>query len=379
MDKKKINNRKKKHAFFQEPKLWVLAFTSVLIMTILVITLSVTLHRPHVDDDPPFTDPDATTDSVQTGTDDPYIRKDGYYTFLLAGIDDVSMSTDVLMLASLDTESGKINVVQIPRDTFINKSVLGYKNATRVNSIFTVEYNYHRNQGVNATNARKLAMITLKETLEESLCLKIDEYVLINTSGFCEIIDALGGIYYDVPQDMFYEDPYQDLYIDLKAGYQHLDGSECEGLIRYRAGYATGDIGRVELREDFLMAAFVQIKENITAAGMAKLIPTFFSKMKTSMSLNDMLAYTKEVYAIDAENIAFCTIGGAVVQNPNTGKWIYYCLNKEAALRDVNACLNVYETDIDKSVFDKKGLFTDAVNGDNAYINDYYSSPYESN
>ncbi len=379
MDKKKINNRKKKHTFFQEPKLWALAFTSVLIMTILVITLSVTLHRPHVDDDPPFTDPEATTNSVQTGAEDPYIRKDGYYTFLLAGIDDVSMSTDVLMLASLDTESGKINVVQIPRDTFINKSVLGYKNATRVNSIFTVEYNYHRNQGVSATNAKKLAMITLKETLEESLCLKIDEYVLINTSGFCEIIDALGGIYYNVPQDMFYEDPYQDLYIDLKAGYQHLDGNACEGLIRYRAGYATGDIGRVELREDFLMAAFVQIKENITAAGMAKLIPTFFSKMKTSMSLNDMLAYTKEVYAIDAENIAFRTLGGAVVQNPNTGKWIYYCLNKEAALRDVNESLNVYETDIDESVFDKKGLFTDAVNEDNAYINDYYSSSYESN
>lgn len=379
MDKKQSNHQNNIQRLLQEPKLWILASVSLLVLAIVITTLSIALHRPHVDDDPPFTDPNATTDSVQTGAEDPYVRKEGYYTFLMVGIDDVSMSTDVLMLASLNTESAEISVVQIPRDTFINKTVLGYKNATRVNSIFTVEYNYHRNQGVSAANARKLAMITLKETLEESLCLKIDEYVLINTSSFCEIIDALGGIYYDVPQDMFYEDPYQDLYIDLKAGYQHLDGSECEGLIRYRAGYATGDIGRVELREDFLPAAFVQIKENITVGNMLKLMPTFFSKVKTSMSLNDMLAYTKEVYAVDAENISIRTIGGSVVQNPNTGKWIYYCLNKEAALRDVNECLNVYETDIDESVFDKKGLFTDAVNGDNAYINDYYSSPYKSN
>ena len=374
MQKRKKNTKITMQRGFENPRMLIVAFAAVLALAVIVSVVSVVLHTPRVDDDPPFTNPNETTESLQTGANDPYVRKEGYYTFLFAGIDDVSMSTDVLMLVSLDTKNGAVDVVQIPRDTFVNKTVLGYKNITRVNSIFTVEYNYHRNQGVSATNARKFAMTTLKETLEESLCVKIDEYVLTDTSAFVEIIDACGGIYFDVPQDMYYEDPDQDLYIDLKAGYQHLDGAACEGLIRYRSGYATGDIGRVELREDFLVEAFRQVKENVGVGSMVRLIPTFFSKIKTSMSMNDMIAYTKEVYKVDAENIDVRTIGGSVIQNPTTGAWVYFCLNKAEALADINECLNVYETDIDAAIFDGEGLFTDRNNEGNAYIDEYYSS-----
>lgn len=374
MQKRKKNMKITMQRGFENPRMLIVAFAAVLALAVIVSVVSVVLHTPRVDDDPPFTNPNETTASIQTGGNDPYVRKEGYYTFLFAGIDDVSMSTDVLMLVSLDTKNGAVDVVQIPRDTFVNKTVLGYKNITRVNSIFTVEYNYHRNQGVSATNARKFAMMTLKETLEESLCVKIDEYVLTDTSAFVEIIDAFGGIYFDVPQDMYYEDPEQDLYIDLKAGYQHLDGAACEGLIRYRSGYATGDIGRVELREDFLVEAFRQVKENIGVGNMVRLIPTFFSKIKTSMSMNDMISYTKEAYKVDAENIDVRTIGGSVIQNPTTGAWVYFCLNKAEALADINECLNVYETDIDEAIFDGEGLFTDRNNEGNAYIDEYYSS-----
>ncbi len=374
MQKRKKNTKITMQRGFENPRMLIVAFAAVLALAVIVSVVSVVLHTPRVDDDPPFTNPNETTASIQTGGNDPYVRKEGYYTFLFAGIDDVSMSTDVLMLVSLDTKNGAVDVVQIPRDTFVNKTVLGYKNITRVNSIFTVEYNYHRNQGVSATNARKFAMMTLKETLEESLCVKIDEYVLTDTSAFVEIIDAFGGIYFDVPQDMYYEDPEQDLYIDLKAGYQHLDGAACEGLIRYRSGYATGDIGRVELREDFLVEAFRQVKENVGVGNMVRLIPTFFSKIKTSMSMNDMISYTKEAYKVDAENIDVRTIGGSVIQNPTTGAWVYFCLNKAEALADINECLNVYETDIDEAIFDGEGLFTDRNNEGNAYIDEYYSS-----
>lgn len=374
MQKRKKNMKITMQRGFENPRMLIVAFAAVLALAVIVSVVSVVLHTPRVDDDPPFTNPNETTASIQTGGNDPYVRKEGYYTFLFAGIDDVSMSTDVLMLVSLDTKNGAVDVVQIPRDTFVNKTILGYKNITRVNSIFTVEYNYHRNQGVSATNARKFAMMTLKETLEESLCVKIDEYVLTDTSAFVEIIDAFGGIYFDVPQDMYYEDPEQDLYIDLKAGYQHLDGAACEGLIRYRSGYATGDIGRVELREDFLVEAFRQVKENVGVGNMVRLIPTFFSKIKTSMSMNDMISYTKEAYKVDAENIDVRTIGGSVIQNPTTGAWVYFCLNKAEALADINECLNVYETDIDEAIFDGEGLFTDRNNEGNAYIDEYYSS-----
>ena len=372
MDKKNTIKQKKRKRLLGDSRIWILTSVSIVLLAVIVSMLSVFLHRPDVDDDPPFTD--APSSDLPTATDDAYVRKDGYYTFLLAGMDDVSMSTDVLMLASLDTKSGEVHVVQIPRDTFINKTVGGYKNISRVNGIFNVEYHYQRNQGESVANAKKLAMNTLKKTLETTLCVKIDEYVLIDTNGFCAIIDAIGGIYYDVPRDMFYEDPEQDLYIHLEKGYQHLDGKACEGLIRYRAGYATGDIGRVDLRENFLVEAFRQVKENLSMTKLIGLIPTFFDHVKTSMSTNDMIAYAKKAYAVDAEHIYVRTLGGSVIQNPNTGAWIYYCLNKTAALADVNECLNVYEDDIDASLFDKKGFFTDTENANNAYIHEYYSS-----
>lgn len=123
------------------------------------------------------------------------------------------------------------------------------------------------------------------------------------------VIDAVGGIWYDVPCDMDYDDPDQNLYIHLKAGYQHLDGSQCEQLIRYRSGYATGDIGRVEMRGDFMVEALRQVKNNITVGNMISMVPTLINHVSTSLSVADIVSYTKSVYAVDNAGIAVRTIG----------------------------------------------------------------------
>ena len=369
MNQQNLKNKKNKK---RENILWLCI--GVALLAIFGTILGVIFHEPNVEDIPNFPTNETTKGEDVDVSTEPYERKEGYYTFLIAGVDDVSMSTDVMMLASLDTENKKIHVMQLPRDTFVNAAVGGFTTVHRVNAVFTGEYNRQVNKGISQKTAKTLAMQALCERLETQLCITIDEYVLINTSAFCSIIDAVGGVNFEVPFDMFYEDPEQDLYIDLKAGYQHLDGVACEGLIRYRSGYATGDIGRVELREDFLVEAFRQVKENVGVGNMVRLIPTFFSKIKTSMSMNDMISYTKEAYKVDAENIDVRTIGGSVIQNPTTGAWVYFCLNKAEALADINECLNVYETDIDEAIFDGEGLFTDRNNEGNAYIDEYYSS-----
>ncbi|MBQ8497311.1 MAG: LCP family protein [Clostridia bacterium] len=359
--------------------LWgVLAAAIVLILTVALVVI---FYAPNVDDTPHFpTDtpnPDQTDDTNHTGTSaEPYQRKDGFYTFLVAGMDAASNNTDVLMLASLDTKNGEIHIVQIPRDTYVNKTVGGYTTLTRVNAIFSAEYNYQVSRGISKKTAKTLAMEDLCKRLSEALCINIDEYVYVNTSGFRNIIDAVGGIDYEVPQDMFYEDPFQNLYIDLKAGYQHLNGTQCEHLIRYRSGYVTGDIGRVELRSDFMVEVFRQVKNKIDLDSMLALIrdKDLMQKVGTSMSLMDIFAYVKMVYKLDDDAISVRTISGEVVQNPNTGAWIYYCLNKKSALNDINECLNVYEKDIDISLFDSKGLFSGTEGADDHYIYEYYNS-----
>ena len=283
------------------------------------------------------------------------------------------MSTDVLMLASLDTESGSIHIVQIPRDTFVNKDVGGYSNVTRVNAVFTAEYNRQRASGATEAKAKHLAMQDLQARLSAALCINIDEYVLINTTGFRNVIDAVGGIWYDVPQDMDYEDPEQNLYIHLDAGPQLLDGEQCEQLIRYRKGYATGDIGRVELRGDFLVEALRQVKSKITIGDMIAMIPNLIRNVSTSMSVADIVAYTKSVYGIGNEDIYVRTLSGSTLQDPVTGAWSsHYYLNKEDALADINECLNVYKTDISEEIFDSEGFFADRSS--DSYIYDYYLS-----
>ena len=356
--------------------LTVLAIAGIFILTIM---LTFVFYSPRVDDRPQF----STGQNENVGEDPTdseasssvYERKEGFYTFLIAGIDAYSNNTDVLMLASLDVKNGKIEIVQIPRDTYINKSVGGYTSLTRVNAVFAAEYNRQVRSGISPRTAKTVAMQDLTKRLSEALCVNIDEYVLIDTAGFRDVIDAVGGIDYDVPRDMHYEDPAQDLYIDLSAGYQHLSGAQCEQLIRYRSGYATGDIGRVEMRGDFMTAVFSQVKQKIGLDAMLKLIrdKALMQKIRTSMSLVDMLAYVRMVYQLDDDAVSVRTISGSVVQNPDTGAWIYYCLNKKNALRDINECLNVYKTDVDISIFDRKGFFSGTRGASDHYLYEYYN------
>ena len=372
---KNVNCQKRK--IKKSVLLTAFAMTGIIILT---IVLTFIFYSPRVDDIPQFSVQPG--ESTAAGVPDSeasssvYERKEGFYTFLIAGIDAFSNNTDVLMLASLDTKNGKIEIVQIPRDTYINKTAGGYSSLTRVNAVYAAEYNRQVKSGVSARSARTLAMQDLKARLSEALCINIDEYVLVDTKGFRAVIDAVGGIDYDVPQDMFYEDPAQDLYINLKKGYQHLNGAQCEQLIRYRSGYATGDIGRVEMRGGFMVEVFAQVKHKIGLDSMLKLIrdKEIMQKIRTSMSLVDMLAYVKMVYRLDDDAVNVRTLSGSVVQNPETGAWIYYCLNKKASLRDINECLNVYKTDIDIAIFDREGFFSGTKGASDHYLYEYYNS-----
>ena len=370
-----MNHNDKKAGCFKKAAGKSLFKMSLIIASIFILTITLTFifYSPRVDDRPQFST-DGHSDFEASSS--VYERKEGFYTFLIAGIDAISNNTDVLMLASLDTKNGKIEVVQIPRDTHINKTVGGYTGLTRINAVYAAEYNRQVKSGNSKKNAKDLAMQDLSRRLSEALCVNIDEYILIDTKGFCDVIDAVGGIDYDVPQDMFYEDPEQGLYINLSKGYQHLNGSECEQLIRYRSGYATGDIGRVEMRGNFMTEVFRQVKNKIGVDTMLKLIGDgdIMQKIRTSMSLMDIFAYVRMAYQLDDDAISVRTLAGSVVQNPDTGAWIYYCLNKKGALRDINECLNAYKNDIDIAIFDQREFFSGTKGASDHYIYEYYHS-----
>lgn len=155
------------------------------------------------------------------------MRRENTYTILVVGRDRVGLNTDTIMVAMMDCDAGEINVVSIPRDTLVNVDW----SVKKVNSIY----------GALGTEG-------LLDGISDLLGFRVDNYVIVNTYVFQALVDAIGGVYYDVPIYMYYDDPNQDLHISLAPGYQWLSGYQAEQVVRFRqnndgTGYPDGDLG----------------------------------------------------------------------------------------------------------------------------------------
>lgn len=215
-----------------------------------------------------------------------------YVNVLLMGVDKSETLSDVMMIAQLNMVTNSVNILQVPRDTYIN--------------------NRRRDKKLNSAFGAGGAEKTIEE-LSTVVDIEIDDYVLVTTSGFRDVIDAVGGIYYDIPEDMNYDDPIQDLHIHLEKGYQLLDGDKAEQYVRYRAGYATGDLGRIEAQSGFIKEAMRQIIEkNATNSDdeTQKLISTLSGMVTTSFSFSDMLKYVPYVLNINMDEVNIMRLEG---------------------------------------------------------------------
>ena len=169
------------------------------------------------------------------------IRAAGHSTILLAGTDESGDRTDTIMLLSLDRTEGQLRLLSIPRDTYAP----GYGG-------------YKINAAYGAAGGGAAGMEELMGAVERTIGFAPDGYLLVDLDAFVETVDLLGGLDFNVPVDMLYDDDTQNLHIDLRAGEQHLNGEQVMGMVRFRAGYANADIGRTEVQRDFLKAALRQ-------------------------------------------------------------------------------------------------------------------------
>ncbi|MFN3267250.1 MAG: LCP family protein [Deinococcales bacterium] len=174
-------------------------------------------------------------------------------TFLLAGVghhyvahhtrgtleDDFALGlTDTLLVVQLNPVQKAIKVLSIPRDTHV-----GAGNTTR-----------------DKINAAMLGGFDSSvRAVEGLLQLKLDGYVFVSIDGTRALVDALGGVRLQVPQDMYYLDRAAKLEIDLKKGWQTLSGAQAEGFLRYRYD-SLGDIGRTQRQQAFFRALLEKLK-----------------------------------------------------------------------------------------------------------------------
>ena len=292
-------------------------------------------------------------------------RKEDSYNFLILGRDANAFLTDVMMVANLDTATGSLNIMQIPRDTYVSGDYF----TNKLNAVYsTLYHNQLMSNGNNESDAADFARAEFTKLIENGLSVKIDYTVVMNLSGFKRIVDILGGVDVDVPFAMTYNDPDQGLYINIPAGHQHLDGNAAEGFVRYRYGYALADLGRQDAQKQFMFALIAKMKSTLKiteAKRLSDVVGAIYSNVDTNVTLEKAIYFAKNLLGVDSGNIKMLTIPGSLPQNG------YFVVNRQDAVSVINQYFNVWNFTITDQLFDQYRTF----NNEYDYLtNDAYYS-----
>lgn len=215
-------------------------------------------------------------------------KQSGIINVLVLGVDNDGLRTDTIMLVSYDMDKSMVNTLSIPRDTRV------YFNR-----------DYHKINAAHAVGGTSLSV----DVVENLTGIPIDYYVEFTTTAFRDIIDALGGVQFEVDRDMKYSDPVQGLKIDLKAGNQLLDGAKAEQLVRFRK-YPEGDIMRVKTQQKFFKELVSQKLNPAIVKDLPKLYRALKDNIKTDISSADILKYVPNLLELSSQNLQMYSLPG---------------------------------------------------------------------
>lgn len=252
-------------------------------------------------------------------------RKRGNSTILLAGTDASGDRTDTIMLLNIDRKAGKLSLMSIPRDTKVNSTYTPHK----INAAY----------GVNGSGEQ--GMDALMEYVSECIGFRPDGYMLIDLNVFVELVDLMGGVRFDVPCDMYYNDPTQDLYINLQAGEQKLNGEQAMGVVRFRSGYAMADLERVNVQRDFLSAALHQWVSVKNLWKLPKALSLLLDHTLTDLSTANLLWMAESVVLCGTGDMMMTTIPHGL-----NGDGGYVLIDAQQTLDLVNESFCPYEQGI---------------------------------
>lgn len=219
---------------------------------------------------------------------------------LIVGLDKSQVLADVNIIAHIDAEDESVKLISLPRDLYIDFREEGFSEIKSANDKISVDYCKLTEVYYNAGKGKE-ALTSMKAIASEISGLEVDHYVAVNTYGFVDLVDVVGGVEFDVPVRMAYTDPYQDLYIDLYPGLQLLDGEKAEQLVRFRkyGGDVPPDKQRMKTQQDFLSAMANQILEVRSFKTLKDLATTGYEMVNTDVGLIDSFEYIQ--FAVDSD------------------------------------------------------------------------------
>lgn len=247
----------------------------------------------------------ATDEKAMLTVGRPYsqtLTAEGSRNVLIIGQDKVSNLYDTIGIASINSKDKTVKLIMIPRDTYIeyNSEIMARLEAEGLvhePGIYKINYAHHIGKILEYKGRFNSGPISfLADVIAEKFGIVPDDYIKINTEGFKELIDYLGGVEMYVPYDMDYDDPAQELHIHIPKGKRLLDGGDAEGFVRFRQGYRKdgtfmqiGDLQRKKNQLDFLQQLIKQ-KGNIRNIGKIPGIISILGKnVQHSIGLGDLL------------------------------------------------------------------------------------------
>ena len=241
------------------------------------------------------------SDSDKLSEDIQPIQPDEIYNFLLAGTDAVSSNTDTIMVLSLNVTDKKINVLSIPRDTIVNSE----RAVKKINAAY------------------ELGGITqFEQEVSGIIGFNLNRYILVSLKGVEKLIDAIGGIDFNIPQNMDYDDPMQDLHIHLKKGQQHLNGNQVVKLARFRHGYTNGDIGRISIQQELIKVIAEQAFQPKNITRIPEIINLVMENVETDLTAGQMLWLANAAKDIQLAEIHLSMVPGSAQTVEGLSYWL---------------------------------------------------------
>ncbi len=237
--------------------------------------------------------------------------------FLLVGIsgfeDDYKLA-DTIMLCSYDPKAQKASILSIPRDTYVGKD------KTKASASYKINAVYRNGENIDG----------MVKSIEKITGIDINNYLIVDTDALVQIVDAIGGVQFNVPIDMKYDDETQDLHIDLKAGEQKLNGQQAEWLVRFRHNndgtsypfeYGDQDIGRMRTQREFIEATLKQTLRPENLLHITKIAQIAYSNIQTNMNFDTIKDYIPYAVSFSTNNLQTGTLPGT--PEKCNGVWIY--------------------------------------------------------
>lgn len=254
-------------------------------------------------------------------------RREKTYTFLLAVPDQESGNADGIMVVTYDVPNQKVGMLSIPRDTLVQK----------------------KNPKINSS--MKAGIDNLEEVVSELVGFPIDYYVTLDLDAFVEIVDAVGGVDFDVPVEMYYDDPAQDLHIHFQPGMQHLNGQQTMEVCRFRhnadgTGYPLGDVQRAETAQKMMLTLAKKVMSVDSLVNINEFVGIVERNIETDLSGTDIAWFAGKALGLNLST------GISTGTLPGDGNVSYrgtsYCyeLYPQESLDLINKLVNPYTTSL---------------------------------